>query len=170
MKTAIALTVALGLGAGLSTVAAQGQSDAKKYDKGSKVTLQGCVSAAEKKDTYILTNVHEWPVGNSDMGKYGKRYYWIDKAGKDLREHGGHTIQISGKIDDVKKSEIEIKPGESEGGMTVEIEGPGKDVRTTAENAQVGALSGGVGKGEIPITLLKVKVDDIKMIAANCNP
>jgi len=170
MKIAIALTVALGMSAGLSAVSAEQKSDAKKYDKGSKVTLQGCVSAAEKKDTYILTNVREWPVGDSDMGKYGKRYYWIDKAGKDLREHGGHTIQIVGKIDDVKKSEIEIKPGESDGGMTVEIEGPGKDVRTTAENAQVGALSGGVRKGEIPITLLKVKVDDIKMIAANCNP
>ena len=170
MKTAIALTVALGLGSGLSAVSAHQQSDAKKYDKGSMVTLQGCVTAAEKKDTYVLTNVREWPVGDSDMGKYGKRYYWIDKAGKDLRQHGGHTIQVVGKISDVSKSEIELKAGESDGGMTVEIEGPGKDVRTTAENAQVGAITGKSEKKDIPITLLKLKVDDIKMIAASCNP
>jgi hypothetical protein len=165
MKTGIALIVALGISAGMSAVSAQSQADSKKYDKGSTVTLQGCVVAAEKKDTYVLTNVREWPIANSDMGKYGKRYYWLDKLGKDLRAHGGHTIQITGKIDEVKKSEIDVKTGEDPTGMTVEIEGPGTDVKTTAANAQVGAISG----KDIPITLLKVKVDDIKMIAANCN-
>jgi hypothetical protein len=165
MKTAIALVVALFASAGMSAVSAQEHADAKKYDKGSTVTLQGCVSAAEAKDTWVLTNVHEWPMSTTDMGKYGKRYYWLDKLGKDLRQHGGHTIQVTGKITEVKKSEIDIKSGDADGGMNVEIEGPGKDVKTTAENAQVGALTG----KDIPITLLKVKVDDIKMIAANCN-
>jgi hypothetical protein len=168
MKTAFALVVALGLGAGMSAVSAQEHADSKKYDKDSTVTLQGCVTSAEKKDTWVLTNVHEWPMATSDMGVFGKRYYWLDKVGKDLRQHGGHTVQITGKITEVKKSEIEVKPGEGDGGMTVEIEGPGHDVKTTAENAQVGAITGR-DKKDIPITLLKVKVDDIKMIAANCN-
>ena len=165
MKTAIALVIALGISAGMSAVSAHEQADAKKYEKGATVTLQGCVTAAEAKDTWVLTNVHEWPIATTDMGKFGKRYYWLDKLGKDLRQHGGHTIQVTGKITEVKKSEIDIKTGEADGGMNVEIEGPGKDVRTTAENAQVGALTG----KDIPITLLKVKVDDIKMMAANCN-
>lgn len=165
MKIAMALTVALGLSAAMSTVSAQSQADGQKYEKGSTVTLQGCVVAAEEKDTWVLTNVREWPESNSDMGKFGKRYYWLDKLGKDLRAHGGHTIQVVGKIDDVEKSEIDVKSGESNGGMTVEIEGPGKDIKTTAENAQVGAITG----KDIPITLVKVKVDEIKMIAANCN-
>jgi hypothetical protein len=165
MKTGIALILALGISAGMSAVSAQSQADGHKYDKGSMVTLQGCVVAAEKKDTYVLTNVREWPIANSDMGKFGKRYYWIDKLGKDLRAHGGHTIQVTGKISDVKKSEIDVKTGEDPTGMTVEIEGPGKDVKTSAENAQVGAITG----KDIPITLLKLKVDDIKMVAANCN-
>lgn len=165
MKTAIALAVAFGLSAGISAASIE-QADGQKYEKGATVTLQGCVTAAEAKDTWVLTNVREWPVATSDMGKYGKRYYWLDKIGKDLRQHGGHTIQVTGKIDEVKKSEIDIHTGESEGGMTVEIEGPGKDVKTTPENAQVvGAITG----KDIPITLLKVKVDDIKMVAANCN-
>lgn len=165
MKTAFALVVALGLTAGMSAVSAQEHSDAKKYDKGSMVTLQGCVSAAEKKGTWVLTNVHEWPMANSDMGKYGRRYYWIDKKADEFRNHGGHTVQIVGKITDVEKSEIDIHH-DDDNGMTVEIEGPGKDVRTTPENAHVGALTG----KDIPITLLKLKVDDIKMVAANCNP
>lgn len=167
MKTAFALVVALGMSAGMSAVAAQGQPDSQKYDKGSTVTLQGCVTAAKDKDTWVLTNVREWPIGNSDMGKYGRRYYWIDKNAKDFRAHGGHTVQLTGKITEVKKSEIDVKTGDSDGGMNVEIEGPGKDVKTTAENAQatVGAITG----KDIPITLLKLKIDDVKMVAANCN-
>lgn len=169
MKTGFALVVALGIGFGMSAVSAREQADGKKYEKGSTVTLQGCVVAAEKKDTYVLTNVREWPIANSDMGKFGKRYYWIDKNAKDFRAHGGHTIQLVGKITDVQKSEIDVKSGESDGGTTVEVEGPGRDVKTTAANAQVGAITGG-DKQDIPITLLKLKVDDVKMIAANCTP
>ncbi len=170
MKTAIALVVVLGFGAGLSSVSAREQGDGQKYEKGATVTLQGCVVAAEKKDTYVLTNVREWPVGNSDMGKFGKRYYWIDKAGKDMKAHLGHTIQLIGKISDVEKSEIEFKTGENGMGMNVEIEGPGRDVRTPAANANVNAAGAAAGKNDIPITLLKLKVEEIKMTSATCTP
>ena len=54
-----------------------------------------------------------------------------------MKDHLGHTIQITGKITDVEKSEIELKAGESGNGMTVEIEGPGKNVVTPAANAAV---------------------------------
>ena len=170
MKTGLALVVALGIGVGMTAVSARAQGDGKKYDKGATVTLQGCVVAAEKKDTYVLTNVREWPVGNSDMGKFGKRYYWIDKAGKDMKAHLGHTIQLIGKISDVEKSEIEFKTGENGMGMNVEIEGPGRDVRTPAANANVNAGGAVAGKNDIPITLLKLKVEEIKMTAATCTP
>ena len=170
MKTGIALIVALGIGAGMSSVATQAQGDGKKYDKGATVTLQGCVVAAEKKDTYVLTNVHEWPIANSDMGKFGKRYYWIDKSGKDMKAHLGHTIQVIGKISDVTKSEIEWKAGENGMGMNVEIEGPGRDVVTSGGNAQVAVPPGQkAGKNDIPITLLKLKVEEIKMTSSTCS-
>ena len=168
MKTVIALAVALGVSAGLAAVNAQTAADTKKYDKGSTVTLQGCVVAAKTKDTYVLTNVREWPIADSDMGKFGKRYYWIEKTDK-MKGHQGHTIQITGKITDVEKSEIEWKAGESGNGFNVEIEGPGRDVRTGAANA--GVSPGGVpNKNDIPITLLKLKIDDIKMTASTCSP
>jgi hypothetical protein len=167
MKTAFALVIALGVAAGISTVSAQEHGDGKKYDKGSTVTLQGCVAAAEKKDTFVLTNVSEWPVANSDMGKYGKRYYWIDKGSKDLKNHLGHTVQVIAKISDVEKSEIEFKRGENGMGMNVEIEGPGKDVKTSAANADVNPAARANMK-DMPITLLKLKVDEIKMTSSTC--
>jgi hypothetical protein len=160
------MIVALGITAGMSAASAQSQADGNKYEKGATVTLQGCVVAAEKKDTYVLTNVREWPIGISDQGKFGKRYYWIDKAAKDMKAHLGHTIQVIGKISDVSKSEMEWKTGEDGTGMNVEIEGPGRDVRTSSSNASVAAAQS--SKTDIPITLLKLKVDEIKMTSSTC--
>ena len=168
MKTAIAFIVALGVGAGMSGVSAQERADGKKYEKGATITLQGCVVEAEsKKDTYVLTNVREWPVAESDMGKFGKRYYWIDKSGNDMKAHLGHTVQVIGKISDVEKSEIEFKKGDSGAGMNVEIEGPGKNVVTSAANADV-KMENRPNKNDMPITLLKLKVDEIKMTSNTC--
>ena len=166
MKTAIALVFAFALASGMSSVAAQAQADGKKYEKGATVTLQGCVTAAEKKDTFVLTNVREWPIANSDMGKFGKRYYWIEKNDQ-MKGHVGHTVQLTGKITDVTKSEIEFKAGESGNGFTVEIEGPGKNVVTPAGNAAVSPESR-PNTNDIPITLLKFKMDEIKMTSSTC--
>ena len=164
-----ATTLVLGLigAAGVSPVAAQAQADGKKFEKGSTVTLQGCVVAAEKKDTFILTNVREWPVSTTDMGKFGKRMYWIEKTDK-MKGHLGHTIQLIGKITDVEKSEMELKAGESGNGFNVEIEGPGRDVVTPSGNAGVKAESR-PNKSDIPITLLKLKIDEIKMTSSTCS-
>src|SRR5262245_43609891 len=168
MKTALALAFAITAASGATAASAHAQADGKKYEKGSTVTLQGCVVAAEKKDTFVLTNVREWPIATSDMGKFGKRYYWIEKTDK-MKGHAGHTIQLTGKITSVDKSEIEFKAGEHGNGINVEIEGPGKDVVTPAANAAVATPPAGhVGK-EMPITLLKLKVDDIKMTASTCS-
>ena len=172
VTTAAGLALAIGLVAGVSPVAAQGNMDGKKYDKGATVTLQGCVTAAEKKDTYVLTGVKEWPAGNSEMGKYGPRMYWIDKSAKDLKGHLGHTVQLTGKITDVEKSEMEIKTGESGAGIVVEIEGPGKDVKTSPANANVDmSKRAGIKSGEkdVKITLLKLHIDELKMMSSTCS-
>ncbi|MEO8681947.1 MAG: hypothetical protein ABI665_23065 [Vicinamibacterales bacterium] len=168
LLTAASLAVAIGVAAQGSTVAAQEKSDAKKYDKGSIVTLQGCVTTAEKKDTYVLTQVQEWPVANSSMGEHGRRMYWIDKGSKELKPHVGHTIQVQGIISDVEESEMELKVGENGGGLMVKIEGPGHDVVTTPEKAGVNPAALTSDK-DIKITLLKLKVDNIKMMSSTCS-
>lgn len=168
MKT-FRIAAGLALAAGLTTIgslgAAQGNMDGKKYDKGATVTLQGCVIAGDKKDTYVLSKVQEWPAGNSDMGKHGRRMYWIDKKGDDMKAHLGHLIQLTGKITDVKKSEIEMEDATRSQGQVVEIEGPGHNVETSAANAGVAAVH---GTKDIPITLLMLKVEELKMISASC--
>lgn len=167
LLTATMLTLGLVTAAGMSLDTVQTQADGKKFNKGSTVTLQGCVVMAEKKDTFILTNVREWPLSTTDMGKFGKRMYWIEKTDK-MKAHVGHTIQLIGKITDVEESEMELKAGESGNGFNVEIEGPGRDVRTPAGNAGVKAESL-ANKDDIPITLLKLKIDEIKMTSSTCS-
>jgi hypothetical protein len=168
MKT-FRIAAGLALAAGLTTLgsldAAQGNVDGKKFDKGATITLQGCVVAGDKKDTYVLAKVQEWPVGNSAMGKYGRRMYWIDKDAADMKAHMGHTIQVTGKISDVKKSEIEMEDVRKGPGHMVEIEGPGPNVETSARNAGVPA---GHGTDDIPLTLLVLKVEELKMISSSC--
>ena len=159
--TAIGLSLALAAATGVSPSASQ-DPDHKKFEKGSTVTLQGCVVEAEKKGTFVMNNVREWPVAATDMGKHGKRMYWIEKTDK-LKGHVGHTIQVIGKITDVTKSEMEFK----DGGFKVEIEGPGRDVVTPSANAGVNRENR-PNMDDIPITLLKLQVDDVKMVSSNC--
>ena len=166
LLTAAGLAFALVTAAGL-TAAAQSQADGKKFEKGSTVTLQGCVVAAEKKETFILTNVSEWPASTTEMGKFGKRMYWIEKTDK-MKGHLGHTIQLIGKITDVKKSEMELEAGERGNGFKVEIEGPGRDVVAPAGTAGV-KLENRPNKDDIPITLLKLQIDEIKMVSPKCS-
>ena len=52
--------------------------------------------------------------------------------------------------------------------LNVEIEGPGKDVVTPAANADVNPESR-PNKNDIPITLLKLKVEEIKMTSSTCS-
>lgn len=167
LLTATLLILGLVTAAGVSPVAAQAQADGKKFAKGSTVTLQGCVVMAERKDTFILTNVREWPLSTTDMGKFGKRMYWIEKTDQ-MKGHLGHTIQLIGKITDVEESEMEIKAGENGNGFNVEIEGPGRDVVTPAGNAGV-KVEHLPNKDDIPITLLKLKIDEIKMVSSACS-
>ena len=159
----LVLTVVTAAGVGLNGQA----KDGRKYEKGSSVTLQGCVTQAAKADTFVLTDVSERPASTTDMGRHGKRIYWIEKTDK-MKDHVGHTVQIVAKITDVEKSEMELKPGAHGNGFTVEIEGPGTDVVTQGEKAGV-KPENRPNQDDIPITLLKLKVDAIKMVAANCS-
>jgi hypothetical protein len=74
-----------------------------------------------------------------------------------------------GTITDVDSEEMEVKLGEDgKGGWTVEIEGPGKNVRGTAAQAGVATAGRQSGKNDIKTTLVKVKIDNVTMVAASC--
>jgi hypothetical protein len=159
------LAVALVI-AGATTALAQG-TDATKYDKGSIVTIQGCVVAGEKTGTFVLTGVTESPVGRSREGKYGPRFYWLDKTADDLKPHVGHVIQVRGKIADVEESEVEREPGGWNHGVRVAIELPGENVVTSPRNAGI-PVADRTSHKDMKITLLKLDVEALTMVASTC--
>lgn len=157
------------LAAATITASAQESNDAKNFDKGASVTLQGCVIAGERPGTYVFSRVTVWPVANSPNGKYGPRHFWFENSASKLAEHMGETIQIAGTIIQLSESEIEREPGSSPVGNRVAIELPAGDIFTAPGNA--GIPRGQTGNPEdMKITLLKVKVDSLRTVMKSCLP
>jgi hypothetical protein len=152
-----------------TVAAAQDMSDAKNFDKGASVTLQGCVIAGERPGTFVFSRVTVWPIASSPNGKYGPRHFWFENSASKLAEHLGETIQITGTIIQLSESEIEREPGSSPTGNRVAIELPAGDIFTSPGNA--GIPRSQVGNSEdMKITLLKVKVDSLMTVMRSCLP
>lgn len=157
------------LAAATVTSAAQDAIDAKNFEKGATVTLQGCVIAGERNGTFVFSRVTVWPVAHSPIGKYGPRHFWLENAGAKLAEHLGETLQVTGTISDLSESEIEREPGSSHVGNRVAIELPSGDVFTSPDYAGVAPAQLG-NKTDMKITLVKVKVESLLTVMKTCLP
>lgn len=149
---------------GLILGACAAQAQRHEPTKGSIVTLTSCVEKAQKPDTYVLTHVADVPV---HPATHGRVVYWLDKeTAKTLRPHVGHQIRVSGTIADIKREEMELKA--TDDGLYVELEGPGRDVRTAPDKVGVDTAGRTPEKNDIKTTVVKLKVDKLEMVAANC--
>lgn len=156
-------------GSSLTTAQAAGAADSKS------ITLRGCVVPGVDKGTYVLTHVTELPqAGRSAMPEtaHGRRViFWLDKD-KALLEHANHAVEVSGKLDGVEESEIELKNGDrKDGGLLAEFEGPGKDVRVPAETVEKAIGTTGrttAEKNDVKTMLMKVKVESVKATDYSC--
>ena len=151
------------------STAAQPVNDAKNFEPGATVRLQGCVVAGERAGTFVFSRVSVFPVANSPNGKYGPRHFWLQDAGPRLADHLGETVQVTGVITEMSESEIEREPGSSPVGQRVAIELPSGDVFTSPGNA--GIPKGQVGnKEDMKITLLKVRWESQLTVMKTCLP
>lgn len=138
-----------------------------KLMKGAAVSIEGCVTAGQKADTYVLGSVKEIPGAPVETGM--RRFYWLDST-KGLKGHTGHVVRVDGRIDKIEQQELEVKLGANDdGSAVVEIEGPGKQVKTSP--ATVGISTAGQTKKEIdiPTTLVRLKVDKVTMLKGSCS-
>jgi hypothetical protein len=159
MKHVAAAFAAAGLILGSAALSAQPEPT-----KGSSVMLTSCVEKGQKADTFVLTHVADVPTHPATHG--GRVVYWLDRdTAKKLKPHVGHQIRVAATVSDVDKREMEMKA--TDDGMLVEIEGPGRDVRTTPNKAGVPATTA-MANRDMPTTLVKLKVNQIDMVAANC--
>ena len=158
---AFALITAAGLLLGSGVVAAQEHADHHDGTVGSTVTLTSCVEKAQNGDKYVLTHVVDVPA-YAAMHQ-SRVVYWIRDVGE-LRPHVGHQVRLTGKITGIDKREMEVKPDDDTGGtMVVEIEGPGPDVK-----AKPGQVNVAAQPKDVPTTVIRLKIDKLDMMAANC--
>jgi len=155
----------------LAAVPARAQDHAShraetKLMKGASVAIEGCVTAGQKPNTFVLGSVKEIPGQPVETGL--RRVYWLDST-TSLRGHVGHRVQIAGRIDRLEKHEIEVKLGDDgKGGAVVEIEGPGGQIKTSPAAAGI-VTSGQTAKEvDIPTTVIRLEVDKVTMLNDSC--
>ena len=150
---------------------AQGQASHDKQDKlmkGASIAIEGCVTAGENDDTFVLGAVREIPGRPIETGL--RTFYRLDKIDQ-LRGKVGQVVRVEGRIDGVTDGNIEMKPGKArDGGTLVELELPGRDVDTTPAVAGVAGTSGKTGDvAKTKITVIKLDVDKVTMVKASCS-
>ena len=144
--------IGLGSAEAQSSVSNEAQT---KLVKGASVAIEGCVTAGQKADTYVLGTVKEIPGQPIETGK--RRVYWVSR--KHLRDHVGHIVQLSGRIEKLETHELEVKT--TADGVIVEIEGNGRQVKTTPATLPVPTT--GAKEADIPTTVIRLNVDKVTM-------
>ena len=140
--------------------AAHAKAEAKLM-KGASVAIEGCVTAGENKDTFVLGSVKEIPGRPVETGML--RVYRF-KSASQFRGTVGQVVRVDGRIDGIEEGEIDPKPGEAKsGGMLVEFEVPGRDVDTTPA---VVAGTGASGTAKVKTTVIKIDIDKVTALRA----
>ena len=98
-----------------------------------------------------------------------KRIYWLENT-KEIQGHLGHQVRITGRVNDLERSEIEVDLGVGpKGGAVAKIEGPGgAEVKVLA--ADVGLSQAAKPKSEVDVktTLVKMKINKVTRLAGTC--
>jgi len=157
------------------TAAPQKDAGSSSPSSAQNITLRGCVIPGEDKGTYVLTRVTEVPqAGRSAIPAtaHGRRVvFWLDKDAE-LLKHANHAVEVTGVLNGVEESEIELKSGtRKDGGLMAEFEGPGKDVRVP--NEAVASAVGTTGRAvpesrDIKTILMKVRVTGVQAVDYSC--
>ena len=131
------------------------------------VTITGCLLKGDK-GGYVMTNVAEI----SGAGMANRVIYWLSGAGN-LDEHVGHKIAVGGTIKLTEGGEVEVDPAKRSGqvGTSIQVEARGRSIETTTTDpAKVpqGGKPDGKTEKEIKMPAYKLKVKDIRMLAATC--
>jgi len=137
--------------------------------KGATVIIEGCVAAGQEPDTYVLGAIKE--VQAAPVAHLRKRVYWLDST-KKVKGHLGHQLRITGRVQDLERSEIELELGaRPHGGAVATIEGPGNsDVSVAAATVGLGAVgTKAQSDADVPITLIKINVNKVTRLTGTCS-
>ena len=159
-----AAVVLLGFGPALAQDHAAHHQEGKLM-KGASIAIEGCVTAGENDDTFVLAAVREIPGRPVETGL--RRLYWLDDV-DELEGKVGQVVRVEGRVDGIEEGKMEIKPGKADdGGTIVELEGPGRDVDTTPATMSVGTSGAPAANApKTSLTLIRLDVDKVTVVRA----
>jgi hypothetical protein len=138
--------------------------------QGMEVTAQGCVKPGEGTGKWVFTQVMTWPIVRNQSGPHGPRHLAIRMPEPErLDEFIGDTVQLTGRIIYVQKSEIETEPGLRRFGRFIEFERPDGNVLVRPQ-VMGWRLDSRGGRGDISITLLDYQVEAMMRVMKGCLP
>ncbi|HWI19005.1 MAG TPA: hypothetical protein VNT81_14730 [Vicinamibacterales bacterium] len=153
----------------IPAAAQQAVQVAERLERGSAVTIQGCVRPAAEPGAQVLTQIVTWPILRTTYGKYGPRHFWTKQKSVQFGEYEGDTLQITGTVVEITQSEIETEPGLRRFGGLVEIEVAGRNVLVDPETINL-AIDDVPHKSDVSITSIQLEVSDMLRVMKGCLP
>ena len=157
-----ALISVLCLGSGMLAASAMADDTDKAVgERYSPVTIRGCLLAGTRPDTFVLKNVTD------SAGQAGDVIYWLSST-RGLKDHVGHTIEVTGPVVAVSAGEVEVKtdPAKSPD-TTIEVKARGKEAKAKTDEAASGSDTRTREERTMPVH--RIKVRSVRMVAPTCS-
>ena len=127
------------------------------------VTIRGCLLAGTQPDTFVLKNVTD------SAGRAPDVIYWLSST-RGLKDHVGHTIEVTGPVVSVSTGEVEVKTDPSKSpDTTIEVKARGKEAKAKTSDADVAPVANVKTKEEKTLPVHRIKVRSVKMVADSCS-
>lgn len=161
-----------------ATVAAA--QDAVHID-GDKITVRGCVASSTAQlrmpfDTLMWSRGGILTAGTAIADKAAQTgahdltsrvLYWIDED--DLEKHVGKIVEVRGKLEGLKKGELEIERDGAFTEIRLELDGDDETIRVPTawlEGSSVGRASRDDKDIDLEIATRKIDIDDVKVMGS----
>jgi hypothetical protein len=125
------------------------------------VTIRGCLLAGTQPDTFVLKNVTD------SAGRAPDVIYWLSST-RGLKDHVGHTIEVTGPVVSVSAGEVEVKtdPSKSQD-TTIQIKARGKEAKARTD-ADVAPDPDIKTKEQKAMPVHRIKVRSVRMVSETC--
>ena len=135
--------------------------------KGVEIGIRGCVRPGIESGTVVLDEVLE--IGSDGVARrpvppgLPMAIYSLRDA-RPLLRYVGRTVEIRGRIREIRDSEIKLKPGpQKDGSLIAEIKMPGQDVKATLDEVPLPVGTSGTD-APVKTVVLQMDIDSVNAL------
>jgi len=126
------------------------------------VTIRGCLLAGTQPDSFVMKNVTD------SAGRAADVIYWLSST-RGLKDHVGHTIEVTGPVVSVSEGELQVKTDPSKSpDTTIQVRARGKEAKAKTTDADGAANPDVKTKEEKTMPVHRIKVRSVRMVSETC--